>query len=95
MNKYLRRRWAVFSRPRFDAHAWRERGRYWTYQGAAKYMGAAVVDRHIGSGQIFCLVDLHDGYARVGAAQVGMHDALDRWYGGPLHQPLRLEASDG
>lgn len=94
MTKYLRRRWVVFYRLRHDPHAWREHGRYWTYQGAAKAMGAAVVDRYIGSGYIYCLVDLRNRHAVLEAAQVGTHDALDRWYGGPLHQPLRLEAID-
>lgn len=91
MRNPFRRRWAVYSRPRYDSRLWRERGRHWTYQGAAKYMGAAVVSR-IESGQIFCLVDLRDGHTRVGAAQVGEWDRLERWYGGPLLQPLRQEA---
>lgn len=95
MMKYLRRRWVVFYRLRHDPHAWREHGRYWTYRGAEKVMGAAVVSPVFGRGFVYCLVDMRDGCTMIEAAQVGTYDVLDRWYGGPLGQPLRLEASDG
>lgn len=87
-HRWYSRRWAVVRCLRWEipARRWREVGRFWRYASAAKVMGAQVVDPLLGSGVVFRLVDLRDDFTMVETAQVGTHDKLDPFYGGPRHQ---------